>query len=543
MARTPLMQKLQCTVSEIRAARVSGLTVANWREQHAELISRTPPTISRRQFLASLGAVGVASTLPDWAWATGKASPSIAIVGGGIAGLTCALTLADRGVRARIYEASSRVGGRMFSNASYWQHKQVSEWGGELIDTGHWTIRSLAKRFNLIADDLLNEQPTGSEDTYFLGGQYYPKAQADADFAGMYDTLMADLDAAGYPTTFNSHTSAGKMLDHMTIYQWIETRVPGGHSSLLGQILNLAYVTEYGADTTDQSALNLIYLLGFQPNNKEMAVFGVSDERFHIRGGNDQLPRAIAQHLGSDAVAHDMRLVSIKQTPGQRYRLTFAAAGGVREVVTDYVVLALPFSVLREVDYAHAGFSARKHKAIQELGRGRSGKTQLQFKVRMWNDRGAWPGVSNGSSYSDTGYQSTWEASRGQAGASGILNFFSGGSVTRAMQCNNPFATAANDLARADAWNALQRAEAVFPGLSQLWNGKATQSLPHLHPLMRASYAYYRPGQYTAFGGYEGVRQGGVLFCGDHTTQDYQGYMEGGASEGRRAGRQLLKLL
>jgi monoamine oxidase len=50
-------------------------------------------------------------------------------------------------------------------------------------------------------------------------------------------------------------------------------------------------------------------------------------------------------------------------------------------------------------------------------------------------------------------------------------------------------------------------------------------------------------GQYTSFGGYEKVRQGNVLFCGEHTSTDFQGFMEGGAAEGKRAARQIAKLV
>jgi monoamine oxidase len=50
-------------------------------------------------------------------------------------------------------------------------------------------------------------------------------------------------------------------------------------------------------------------------------------------------------------------------------------------------------------------------------------------------------------------------------------------------------------------------------------------------------------GQYTAFGGYEGVRQGGVLFCGEHTSMDFQGHMEGGAAEGVRAAGEILAMV
>ena len=88
----------------------------------------------------------------------------------------------------------------------------------------------------------------------------------------------------------------------MSVYDYIERRIPGGHRSPLGALLDVAYVIEYGADSTEQSALNLIFLLGFQPNASSLSIFGESDEKFHIRGGNQQLPEAIARFLGGDAV-------------------------------------------------------------------------------------------------------------------------------------------------------------------------------------------------------------------------------------------------
>lgn len=521
MARTPLLSLLQKI----------------WRE-HA----RRPGIPRRREFLAGSAALLATAALPGIASAH-KNEPDIAIVGAGLAGLTCALTLADRGIRADVYEASGRVGGRMFSNTNYWSDGQVSEWGGELIDSGHRTVRRLVRRFNLRLDDLLAAQPDGAEDTNYLFGHYYSMAQATADFLAIADAVQADADAAGYPTTFDSYTPEGKALDEMSVAQWIDSRVPGGRASQLGQMLDLAYAIEYGADSSDQSALNLLYLLAFQPDPNGFAMFGESDERFHIRGGNEQLPRRIAKHLGEDRIHLRRRLTRIAKTGDDRYRLTFKDLDGdVKEKTFDYVVLALPFSVLREIDTADAGFDARKQQAIAELGRGMNAKTQLQFDTRLWNNAGPW-GRSTGASYSDTGYQSSWEPTRGQRGDGGIINFFSGGNVTAAMRSTRAFATASNAPANADALDALQRAEVVFPGLSAQWNGKATQSIPHLNPLMRASYAYYRVGQYTAFGGYEGARQNGVLFCGDHTSMDFQGFMEGAASEGERAGKELLKLL
>jgi monoamine oxidase len=539
MARTPLLSTLHRLFRDARIARANGLSLEALGEVRAAHDERVKARgISRRSFLASAGIATAATVIPRFAFAA--AEPAVVIVGAGIAGLNCALELADLGIRSTIYEASGRIGGRMFSNTGYWNANQTTEWCGELIDSGHTTIRRLAKRFDLPLDNLLGAQPHRSEDIYHFFGGYYPKSQADQDFLVVSDRIAADAEAAGFPTTFDSYTAAGRALDRMSLYEYIERRIPGGHRSPLGTLLDVAYVIEYGADSMEQSALNLIFLLGFQPNAHSLSLFGESDEKFHIRGGNQQLPEAIARYLGGNVVKMGQRVASIKETANGRYKLTFERAGGTSDVVADFVVLAIPFAVLNELDISGAGFDALKHQAIDEQGRGHNGKLHLQFTRRDWLGAGPWPGVSNGSSYADTGYQAGWEVTRAQSGNAGILVFYSGGSTTDAAVTNQAFANASNGGVRADAAIAQSQIAAVYPGLS--WNGKATQSLPHKSPLFGASYSFYKVGQYTTFGGYEGVRQGGVLFCGEHTSIDFQGFMEGAASEGRRAARQLASM-
>ena len=537
MSRTPLLGGLRKLFMDAHAARRAGVPMVAIAERRAE----AAPRLSRRQVVAAASASALTLALPRPALSKGQ--PSIAIVGAGIAGLTCALKLRDRGIASTVYEASGRAGGRMFSNSSYWAQGQVSEWCGELIDSGHETVQALAKRFGLPLDDLHAAEPEGASDTYRFFNEYYLASKAESDFlARVAEAVAADAEAADYPTHYDSFTDAGALLDSMSVYDWIESRVPGGHRSRLGALLDIAYNTEYGAETTDQSALNLVYLLGYQPDEAAFSVFGESDERYHIRGGNQQLPNKMAEHLGNVSYGHALK--RLRRTAAGRYALTFAKGGGSSvEIVADYVVLALPFAVLRGIDIGDAGFDALKLEAIQELGRGRNGKTQLQFSQRIWNGKGSWPGVSNGSSYSDTGYQSSWDVTRAQPGSNGILVFYSGGKVTSSMVTQRSFATVSDPGVLTDATTALRRAEPVFRGLSSVWTGRATQSLPHQSEFFKASYAYYRVGQYLSFAGYEGITQGGVLFCGEHTSQDFQGFMEGGASEGKRAARELAHLI
>ena len=61
----------------------------------------------------------------------------------------------------------------------------------------------------------------------------------------------------------------------------------------------------------------------------------------------------------------------------------------------DKVILALPFAVLRNIDYSGAGFDPRKQTAITQLGAGKNAKLVLQFNNRYFNNLGPW-GVSNG---------------------------------------------------------------------------------------------------------------------------------------------------
>ena len=80
----------------------------------------------------------------------------------------------------------------------------------------------------------------------------------------------------------------------------------------------------------------------------------------------------------------------------------------------------------------------------------------------------------------------------------------------------------------------------VFPGITAQWNGKAMLSTPFTDPNFLCSYSYWKPGQYTGFSGYEGIRQGNIHFAGEHCSINFQGFMEGGAQEGQRAANEIL---
>src|SRR5437588_8442213 len=373
MARSPLLSRFQALFDDLDEAERTGRSVEAVQEERYRL------RLTRRDFLkatgATVGAAALSGPVAALAATAGKTGTQgrIAIVGGGIAGLNAALTLQDAGITSTVYEASSRVGGRMHSDTTSWLNGQTSEHCGELIDSKHKTILGLANRFKLPTVDLLAAEPVHSTETDFFGGQYYSAAQANVDFGPVWNAVKKDLNSAPFPTLYNSFTQAGFDLDHLSLYDWIESRVAGGHASPMGQLLDVAYNIEYGNVTQEQSSLNLVYLLGFQPVPGNFRIFGASDERYHIVGGNEQLPQAIAAALAPGTVQLNTALTGIVHNPDTSYTLSLKTGNVTTQKSFDRVIMAIPFSVLRTIltsdkAYAAADFTPLKQTAITQLG-------------------------------------------------------------------------------------------------------------------------------------------------------------------------------
>jgi monoamine oxidase len=279
--------------------------------------------------------------------------------------------------------------------------------------------------------------------------------------------------------------------------------------SKLGQLLEVAYTIEYGADANQQSSLNLLYLLGFSGQG-QLRIFGPSNEKFAIRGGCDQLAAQLPGQIQTG-----QELVAVRQSGGT---VTLTFRRGTRLVVADKVVLALPFSILRSLDLSGAGFQQRKRTAIAELGMGTNAKLHVQFSDRHWQGLGC-----NGETFADTGYQNTWDESRTQAGRSGVLVNYTGGSVGASFSSGTPTKRAQQFLAQL---------EPVLPGITAKWNGRATVDFWLSSPWTKGSYSFWKVGQYTRFAGVEGEPEGNVHFAGEHTSVDFQGYLNGAVETG-----------
>ena len=483
--------------------------------------------ISRRRFLLNAGgqaltlaAMGGCRSCPRVRPRRGEAR--VAIVGGGLAGLTSAYELRRCGIESTVFESSSRIGGRVFTARDITAPGLTTELGGEFIDSTHEDLLELTRQFGLELIDTGTPDEASLADTYFFSG----RARGDEEILEALVPVVARMreDFAALPATVDFQTRSPKALelDNRSLDEYLD-RI--GATGFLRDLLAVAYVTEYGLDLGEQSSLNLLMLFGLgnpaegTTGKPKFEPYGDSDERFKVRGGNEHIIEELVSRIG-DQVQTDYRLESMAHTGGG-YSLSFARpGGGSAEVRADVVLLALPFSVLRDVEL-RLDLPQLKHKAIQELGYGQGAKLLLSFQRRTWREQ-----RRSGSFFTDAGPQSGWDNSRGQPGTGGGLTIFTGGTKSAELASNSAFVA---------AHGCLPAVVQIFPDADRAFSGPAGKFHWPSHPYTKGSYAVYRRGQWTSIAGIEALPVGHVFFAGEHCSRDFQGFMNGAVQSARRA--------
>lgn len=510
MPKTQLFSALRRALAVSRASRLTGIP-------SSELLERP---VSRRQFIRTTGAIAAASAFAGCA-TTSPRSKSVVIVGAGIAGLTAAYRLQQAGIPSRIYEASNRVGGRMYSIRNFFGDGQVAELGGELIDTNHESMRNLAIELDIELDDLRLYRPELAQEVFWFDGRRITMPEIVEAFTPVAAAMDRDIETiTGDDVTFDA-PNGGEALDRTTIAEWLDRN---GVTGWFRRLLDVGYTTEYGLEIDRQSALNLLFMISTTPDPFE--IFGESDERFHTRGGNDLFVSELEKRLTADVFTNH-GLESVRQRPDGTYAVSFRSGGSTKLVTADHVVVTIPFTRLRDVELA-VDLPAAQRRAIAELGYGTNAKLMIGFSDRVWTRHD-----SAGAVLADLPFQLCWETSRMQEGSSGILTNFSGGRHGVAV---------GEGTDAEQAREVVESLDKVFPGIA---NARAGQKQVRFHwpthPQTLGSYASYLPGQWTSIRGAEGLRTGNLHFAGEHTSLESQGFMNGGSESGERVAREIVE--
>lgn len=514
MPHTPQFARLLTALRDVRVAGQQGIPIAELVERRAER------RVSRREFLKLSAAAAALATIPGCLEGTTIDDPGdaqqIVIIGAGLAGLHCAHRLNELGIGSKIFEARRRLGGRISTDRTTFPGSLHCERGGEFIDSGHETMLDLAEEFDVELLDYRDDASPGLRELIaYIDGRTLTEAEILAGFvpiAAAIDNALASLTDQDDLFVYFDKPNGGEVLDALSISAWFDRE---GITGPVRKLLEVAYTIEFGTDPEVSNCLNLIFMIS--TDTTDFQIFGDSDERFHAADGNDIFIERLGAAMQTAQVVFNSPLAKIVEESDGKYTLTFQRGRITTELVTSHVVLALPFTMLREVEM-DVELPSAKRLAIDELGYGQNTKLMAGFNSRNWREMG-----SAGITFSDLPYQNTWDTSRLQPGEDGILTEYTGG--TRAVLAGRGTGEAALE-------EFLDDIDQVFPGLKDDATGISIRQAWDGDPWAKASYSAYRVGQYTQMAGAEFGSVGNLHFCGEHTSLDFQGFMEGAALTG-----------
>ncbi|MBD2364887.1 FAD-dependent oxidoreductase [Anabaena minutissima FACHB-250] len=487
----------------------------------------------RREFLADLGKLTIAGGtigvgtgyLHRTLAAPVSVDAKIAIVGAGLAGLACAYELQRQGIKATVYEASDRAGGRCYSLSNIFPG-QVAERGGEFIDNLHKTMLGYISEFKLELEDLSKQ---AGEVFYYFNGQRYAEAAVVDEYRDFVSAMQVDLRTLKQPTADN-FTPTERQLDLINLQEYLDNR---GAGALLKNVIKSAYIGEYGREIDQQSCLSFLLFIHADRRSK-FRPFGVfSDERYHVIGGNQQIVEGLKNRLIGQ-IQYGRKLTAARKDSAGKIELTFSNGLNTK---FDAVVFCVPFSTLREVDLKGLQLPQWKLDVINNLVYGTNSKLIVGFNSRPWTTLG-----SNGSAYANLpNFQGTWETNPSKATYNrAVLTDYTGGNLGARLNPKNlqqETAKFINDL------------NFVFPGANiSAARIKNTEYLAYLenwslNSLAKGSYTCNQPGYFTTIAGNEGKSVDNIYFAGEHTNSFYewQGFMEGAAISGVNVAKQIVR--
>ena len=499
---------------------------AQHEDARRQTIARLQAGMDRRDFLRCSALLGAAATgaLTEFGAvappANAATAPRVVVVGAGFAGLTAAYRIYKlKGWVPAVYEAQTRVGGRARTIRTG-SGGQYTEAGPSGISSNEPAIKNLVSELGLgaLVDTFLNS--TTSNELYFFGGTKIPWKSLATGVTAVNNQFAADWVKIGRTIpTYASSNAWAKTKDAQSLASYIDAATSDRNAR---SYLKAMFGQEYGGPAELTSSLHGI----LEEGNFWGAESGY-DERYAVPGGNDTLATALAAHLPVGTVRMGQQLTAIRLNTDKTYTLTFASGATKADVVADRIVLAIPLSILRTVDYSRAGFSAVKTLAIQNEPMGTNAKLNIQFNGRPWADQ-----KQSGDSSSDTVTGATWQAAYQAKTPAWLL----------ALNNQNYGAAAAHGLASAAV---IAQTNTV---IDKLWTGASAKEIPGqfyldnwpADPWVKGSYAYYGLSGFTTFGGAEAGREGSVHFAGEHTAPyTKRGTMDGAVQSGERCALEI----
>lgn len=504
---------------------------------------------SRRKFInqTTKGALGVSLALSIPSFITsckdGKTNDEsildIAILGGGIAGLNCANHLLNSNINFKIFEAQKRVGGRILTHYNDSLGIGVfPEFGGDFLDSNHEDMLNLAKEFKLELIDLEVEQKSRNliKDIYYFDNRKIDEKEVIDEFQKIAKKIAKDKDSLGE----DYDTAEAEKLDNTPLSDYIQSL---GCKQWLKDLFTAAFVAEFGLDCNLQSTLNFLDMIDTD-TSEGFKIFGESDERYRVKGGNSKIIEGLEKKIGTDRIIKNSEVSEINENTDGSYSIIFKEG---KSIIAKSIVCTIPFTILRNIKLNLKNISSEKKKCIDELGYGMNTKLVLGYNGSPWSNS---QNKAMGYLFHKdivNGWDSSYNKKTGNNNNGAYVCYF-GGAFSENLNTQsfkNKLAPASHvwktELPNNEVNNFVDELNVIFSGSKNEFLNKHVFVNWIDFPYTKGSYSCYKVGQWSSIAGLEIEPIGNFFFAGEHCSENFQGYMNGGAETGRSVAEAVLQ--
>ncbi|MEN0059703.1 MAG: NAD(P)/FAD-dependent oxidoreductase [Bdellovibrio sp.] len=457
----------------------------------------------------------------------------VIILGAGAAGLTAAFELKKKKIPFRIFEASSRVGGRVQSTSVFAQGGLVAELGAEFFDDSHAQLFKILKELNIPAKEV---KASGKAEPHFFS--FNKKVYRSRDIAarlrsleGPLQRVRADLFRSQQPVlNYKNSLQYERSLyyDSLSLQDLLDSWKTEVDPVIL-QLIAVQASSRFGVEASAQSSLHFLSTVDAEGSSLLSA-----RPLYRVEGGLSHLTQALALRVAGvipDYVLKMNHALTEISEDREVFKLTFATPRGKETFTTRQVICTLPFSALRQVrGISDLDFSSLKKENIANQAYGTHSKGAAVFATPFWNSRRGQMPENWGNFTGNFLTEKMWDAGRGQSVSEGhgLLAFQrSGDSGVKTGAEAVDEAQRDLQLFYSDVPTADRSADIVANWSQRKWAG--------------GSMAVFKPGQYMRFKGAAGESeyQGRFLFAGEHTSLRFAGTLEGAVESGLKAASEI----
>jgi monoamine oxidase len=451
-----------------------------------------------------------------WCLPTGM---SVAVIGGGFAGMAAAWYLNECGVDTTVYEAADRLGGRVRTDSI--GSGKIAEAGAELIGENHPLWWELASRLGLTLEKLTDDsvyERAGLDVRLRFGGHDLTKPEKTALHADLmlhFATLGAE--ARPVPERAPWFARGARTLDGMTVADRLNTMLPPA-SSFTRTWFDFTLPNDNLAELDHQSYLGLLGAIsaarmGSDP--KGMLGYWFSTETHRCKGGNQQLADKI--HAKLPDVRLSTVVTEVKVERGfffDQVGITSVSGSSRRHEHFDYAIMTPAPTVWGAITFDPPFVPARR--VIQH---GPAVKFLTTYSAKFWEN----PAVMLAPSAKSDALGSVWEATDNQGPAAPFgLTVYSGGRFVLPAAGYPPGLTT------------------LYPTRTSTLTSETFVDWPTT-PFVMTGYGVPGVNQVTRIGRFQARPHADrVFFAGEQTHMGFFGYMEGALQSGTRAARDIV---